>query len=167
MRNEGYAAVSSRRVAKEADVKASLVHYYFPTTDDLFLALFQRAADEEVIKQDEALSTPDALETLWGSYCNRDRTVLAMEFMALANHRPAIRQEINQYTERTRKSRAELLGTLIQSKATESNSCSAAGLSVLLVAVARTLITEKELGISFGHDEAKIFIDQLLSQLEG
>ena len=38
MLEEGYAAISTRRVAKEAGLKPPLVHYYFPTTDDLFLA---------------------------------------------------------------------------------------------------------------------------------
>ena len=38
MLDDGYAAVSSRRVAKDAGVTAALVHYYFGTLDDLFLA---------------------------------------------------------------------------------------------------------------------------------
>ena len=46
MRNEGYAAVSSRRVASEAGVTGALVHYYFPTLDDLFLAVFRRGAEK-------------------------------------------------------------------------------------------------------------------------
>jgi AcrR family transcriptional regulator len=32
MLEEGYAAVSSRRVAERADLKPQLVHYYFRTT---------------------------------------------------------------------------------------------------------------------------------------
>ena len=36
MRDEGYAAATSRRVAAEAGVKQALVYYYFPTMDDLF-----------------------------------------------------------------------------------------------------------------------------------
>ena len=40
MRDEGYAAVTSRRVAAEAGLKPQLVHYYFRTMDDLFVDLF-------------------------------------------------------------------------------------------------------------------------------
>ena len=39
MREEGYAAVTSRRVAAKAGLKPQLVHYYFRTMDDLFIAL--------------------------------------------------------------------------------------------------------------------------------
>jgi TetR/AcrR family transcriptional regulator len=38
MLEEGYAAVSSRRIAAEVGVTAALIHYYFRTLDDLFIA---------------------------------------------------------------------------------------------------------------------------------
>ncbi len=41
----GYAAVSSRRVAEAAGLKPQLVHYYFRTMEDLFLAVFRRMAE--------------------------------------------------------------------------------------------------------------------------
>ena len=43
---EGYAAVTSRRVAERAGLKPQLVHYYFRTMEDLFLAVFRRRAEE-------------------------------------------------------------------------------------------------------------------------
>ena len=46
IREEGYAAVSTRRVAAKAGLKPSLVHYYFTTTDDLLLAMSRRGAEE-------------------------------------------------------------------------------------------------------------------------
>ena len=42
---EGYAAVTSRRVADRAGLKPQLVHYYFRTMEDLFLAVFHRRAE--------------------------------------------------------------------------------------------------------------------------
>src|SRR6476659_6415293 len=42
MVDEGYAAATSRRVAAKAGVKAALVHYYFPSMDDLFVAVQRR-----------------------------------------------------------------------------------------------------------------------------
>ena len=41
MRDEGYAAATSRRVAARAGVRSALVYYYFPTMDDLFLAVLR------------------------------------------------------------------------------------------------------------------------------
>ena len=46
MLEEGYAAVTSRRVGRKAGISPQLVHYYFRTMDDLFLEVFRRRAEE-------------------------------------------------------------------------------------------------------------------------
>ena len=166
MRDEGYAAVSTRRVAKEAGLKAPLVHYYFPTTDDLFLAVFRQAADKELDKLTEAVKAKPTLESIWETYCNPDKTTLAIEFMALANHRKAIQEEIKAMTERERQRRAEILVSLIDMDQIKPDNCSAAGINLLLIAVARTLVMESGLGISLGHKEAESFVEWWLQQLK-
>src|SRR6478736_4441687 len=50
MLDEGYAAVTSRRVAAKAGLKPQLVHYYFRSMDDLFLEVFRRRADANVAR---------------------------------------------------------------------------------------------------------------------
>ena len=45
MRDEGYAAATSRRVAAEAGVRQALVYYYFPTMDDLFVEVLKPLAE--------------------------------------------------------------------------------------------------------------------------
>lgn len=165
MVDSGYAAVSSRRVAKEIGIKPSLVHYYFPTTDDLFLALFRRGVQREGEKLDEAAQSPQALKALWASYCNHQQMKLAVEFMALANHREAIRDEIVSVTERERRRRAQILSSLIDMDAILPEGCSETGLSVLLIAVARTLIMENGLGIELGHQDANLFVEYWLGKL--
>lgn len=61
MLDEGYAAVTYRRVAAAAGVTAPLVQYYFPTLDDLFLALLRRRSDRNLQKlTDSLLAHPDA-----------------------------------------------------------------------------------------------------------
>jgi len=165
MREEGYAAVTSRRVARELDLKASLVHYYFPTTDDLFLAAYRRLVDDEVVRQEETRRSTQSARAFWESYRNKNRMALGLEFMALANHRPAMRKEIARYTERNRKRRAELLASLIDLDRIEPAGINGEGLSVLLVAAARTLVMEEQLGISCGHKEAITLIQWWLDKL--
>src|SRR5690349_18396757 len=65
MLDEGYAAVTSRRVAKEAGVTPPLVHYYFPSLDDLFLAVFRRRADESFERQLRLLESDQPLRAVW------------------------------------------------------------------------------------------------------
>src|SRR6478672_1134389 len=65
MREEGYAAVTSRRVAEKAGLKPQLVHYYFRTMDELFLELFRRRADEGLEAQAQVLQSRQPLWALW------------------------------------------------------------------------------------------------------
>src|SRR5262245_19658167 len=103
MREDGYAAVSSRTVAKSAGVTPALIHYYFPTLDDLFIALFRRGAERNLQRQEVLLASPRPLHEIWGLVTEAARTALLTEFMALGNHRKIIRDEIAEYSKRSRR----------------------------------------------------------------
>ena len=94
MRDEGYAAATSRRVATEAGVKQALVYYYFPSMDDLFVEVLRAGAEVSLERMREALTHDDPLLTLWKLNSDLRMTGLNTEFMALANHRKAIRAEL-------------------------------------------------------------------------
>jgi AcrR family transcriptional regulator len=163
MISEGYASVTSRRVAKELDIKPSLVHYYFPTTDDLLLAVWLRSIETQRFHEEaEAINS---LESLWRTYYSKSRNALALEFMALANHRKVIRDQIALHTHNIRGSRSELLSKL-SDLSRLPDGCGPDGLSVVLIAVARTLVMEEGLGITRGHDEAISIVKSLLDMLE-
>src|SRR5579862_7908654 len=95
MRESGYAGVTSRRLAARAGLKPQLVHYYFRTMDDLFLALFRRRAEQGLERQARALDSAQPLWTLWDLSRDQRGTALTMEFTALANHRKAIQAELS------------------------------------------------------------------------
>src|SRR4029077_16589163 len=63
--DEGYAAVTSRRVAAKAGRKPQLVHYYFRTMDDLFLEVYRRRADENLARLEKAVAEDGSLRALW------------------------------------------------------------------------------------------------------
>ena len=75
------------------------MHYYFPSMDDLFLAVLRDGAETNLVRQREALADDEPLHALW-KLNNAHGARLLMEFMALANHRKAIRSEIAGYAER-------------------------------------------------------------------
>ena len=62
MRESGYAAVTSRRLAARAGLKPQLVHYYFRTMDDLFLALFRRVVVGFAQRQSAILKSKEPLK---------------------------------------------------------------------------------------------------------
>ena len=162
MRELGYAAVSTRKVATRAGLKPSLVHYYFPTTDDLLIALFRRGADQSDQMLEEALSAPDPLRALWDFFTDTSRTALTLEFMALANHRKALRGFMVEHSEVMRARQAAVLARLPVSAFA---SCPPAGITLLLAGIGRALVMEGGMGVVGGHAEARNFVEQWLERL--
>src|SRR5256885_3631755 len=81
MLREGYAAVTSRRVAVEAEVTAPLVHYYFPTLDDLFVAVLRRRAEQQLTRQARLLAADEPLRALWSFNTDRKSARFLTEFI--------------------------------------------------------------------------------------
>lgn len=165
IREEGYAAVSTRRVAARAGLKPSLVHYYFPTTDDLLLALFRQGADQSDEMVEDALAADDPLRALWDFFTDPSRTALALEFMALANHRKALRAQMAEHSERMRVRQVAALEKALGHRLAGPDGCPPAGLSLVLAGIGRALVMEGGLGVSGGHEEALEFVRQWLDRL--
>lgn len=166
MVDEGYAAVSARRVAAKAGIKPALVQYYFPTMDGLLLALYRHAAESVIERQEQALASPQPLRALWALSIDPARAALGVEFMALANHRKVIGAEIAIFATRTRALQARAFEHLLSQAPLDAGDYPPAGLTVLLSAIARALVMEQGVGIVFGHEEALAIIERWLQQLE-
>jgi len=167
MLEEGYAAVTSRRVAEKAALKPQLVHYYFRTMDDLFLAAFRRRAEEGLEVQAQALQSPQPLWALWRFSTDPAATAITMEFVALANHRKALKTEIAYYAERFREEQQKALSTVLQRYGVDPAQVPPLVWSVLITSVSRVLVMEQALGMSAGHAETVEFVERYLHRLEG
>src|SRR6266571_2032929 len=109
---EGYAAVTSRKVASRANLKSQLVHYYFRTMDELFLALFRRTEEHHFERLIGAVSCPDPVRALWMLAIDSDTPRLTSQFMALAAQHAQIRAEVVRSAERVRSIYVALLSRL-------------------------------------------------------
>jgi AcrR family transcriptional regulator len=165
IREEGYASVSTRRVAAQAGLKPSLVHYYFPTTDDLLLAMSRRGAEESDRMIEEAMRAPDPLRALWRFLADPSRIGIALEFMALANHRKAVRAHMAEHCEEMRRREVEIFTRLLGERLAGPDGVPPAGLSVVLAGIGRALVMEGGLGVTAGHEEARAFVEQWLDRL--
>ncbi len=167
MLEEGYAAVTSRRVAERAALKPQLVHYYFRTMDDLFLAAFRRRAEEGLEAHARALQARQPLWALWRFSIDPAATAITMEFIALANHRKALKAEIAYYAERFREEQRKALSTVLDRYGIDAGEVPPLVWSVLMTSVSRVLVIEQALGMSAGHAETVAFVERYLRQLEG
>ncbi len=164
MLQEGYAAVTSRRVAAGAGLKPQLVHYYFRTMDDLFLALFRRRAEQGLERQSQALASPQPLWALWDLSRDPRGTALTMEFVALANHRKAIRAEIASSAERFRSDQLRGLEPVLAQYGI-AGACPPLVFTVLLSSISRFLVIESEtLGVTTGHADTVVFVEEFLAR---
>jgi AcrR family transcriptional regulator len=166
MRKEGYAAVSSRRIASEAGVTAALVHYYFGTIDDLFLAVLRRRAGEQLERLEQLLASEQPLRALWDWNIEPAGTGLLMEFMALSNHRKAIRKEFAAYAERFRTIQLEALAPHFEAIGLDPSEVPPEALLVVIAGLARMIVMERALGMHLGLDETVALVERHLERLE-
>ncbi|MFI7530228.1 TetR/AcrR family transcriptional regulator [Nocardia salmonicida] len=165
MLEEGYAAVTSRRVAEVVGVQRAVVHYYFPTMDDLFLAVLRRGTHDNIERQRRALASDSPLHALWDLTFDQRGSRLTMEFMALGNHRKDIRAELAAGAERFREAQIAAL-TLILRGHVDSTSLPPEVASVLIAAIGRLLVLENALGIATGHEQTLALVRAHLERYE-
>ncbi|WP_428340689.1 TetR/AcrR family transcriptional regulator [Mycobacterium sp.] len=170
MLEEGYAAVTSRRVAERAALKPQLVHYYFRTMDELFLAAFRRRAEQGLEVQAMVLEAPQPLWALWRFSTDPAATAITMEFIALANHRKALKAEIAFYAERFREEQRKALTTILArygKNLGDPVKLPPLVWSVLMTSVSRVLVIEQALDMSAGHSETVEIVESYLRYIEG
>jgi AcrR family transcriptional regulator len=163
---EGYAAVTSRRVAIEAGVTAPLVHYYFPSLDDLFVALLRRRAEQQLERHKRLLAADEPLRALWKFNVDRAAAQIVTEFIGLSNHRESVRGEFAAYAERFRAIELAALEEALADGRLDLGGASPAGLLVLLSTAARGLVNEESVGISTGHREVHELVEDLMARAE-
>jgi AcrR family transcriptional regulator len=165
MHDEGYAAATSRRVAAAAGVRQPLVHYYFPTMDDLFLAVLREGADVALDQMRAALTDDNPLRALWALNSDPRWTVLNTEFMALANHRKAIGVELKAYAERVRDMETAAVTLVLRAHGVDLNTHPPIVISMLIAQIARCLCNEDAVGVTLGHDEMRRFVERQIDEL--
>ena len=165
MLDEGYAAATSRRVAAKAGVKPALVHYYFPSMDDLFVAVLRDKAEHNLQQQREALAEAEPLRALWLLNGATDAQLFT-EFLAMANHRKAIRSEISAYAMRFRDLEEGVVTLALKARGVDLELFPPVVMSMIMGGLARMVMHEQGLGITHGHAEATAFIQRCLDRFE-
>ena len=102
LREEGYGALTSRRVAERLGVKQRLVYYYFRTMEDLIAEAFRRLATRELDRLRQATSGALPLREIWDVCIHTHDARMVAEFTALANRSDALRKEVVHFIEESR-----------------------------------------------------------------
>ncbi len=167
MLSEGYAAVTSRRLAAEAGVNAGLVYYYFGPMDNLFVEVFRRSAERMLDRQSEALASDKPLWALWDLIRDQTNTGLNLEFLALGNHRKAVRSEMKQFSERFRHVQFAGLSKILAKYDVDTKQWPPEAVMLFMDGVARFMGEERAYHLQLGHAQATAVVERLISQFEG
>lgn len=168
---EGYASVTTRRVAENAGVNHGLVHYYFGSMEELFVQVLERFT-QELIERQRAMYTQEApfLEK-WRTamrYLEEDAASgyqkLWLELQAMAWNKPDLRERVANVNARWR----AVLTEAFEGAAKEYGQARfpVASLVSLAMTFNQGLILERLSGISDGHESLRASIDDWLSSLE-
>jgi len=164
LRDEGASAVTARRLAEQFGLGRHIVHYYFGTIDELFVALMREegARTEQGLK--ESAETGDALDLLWANM--RDSALIILELMRLAIRHPEIAREYRVYTDRFRQTMTTVLEKYARSRGITLPATTAAT-ALLLQSAATTIAVEASMGLTLGHADAETALLGWLKNLHG
>jgi AcrR family transcriptional regulator len=162
---EGYAAISARRVAEEAGLKLPLVYYYFRTMDDLILEVVRKNSARRLKHFVQALASPEPLRAIWKVNRDHSSAISATELIALANHRESIRTEVVAAAREFRSLQIEAVDRLLADKGIDRETYPPAGIVAIVAALTRAMAQDTALGVDAGYDEAVNLVERGLELL--
>ncbi|MEE6140185.1 TetR/AcrR family transcriptional regulator [Mycobacterium sp. 050128] len=167
MLEEGYASVTYRVLATRAGVTPSLVQYYFPSLDDIFVAAIRRYSERNLAFLAETLErrADDPLRAVWEYSWDEATGALMTEFMALGNHRKSIRTEIAAVTESVRKVQLDALIAKFGNDARFLGDLSLPALQLLMSGLPKFLNLEEGIGVKSAHAEVTEAFERYLDTL--
>jgi AcrR family transcriptional regulator len=153
LHDEGAGAVTARRLAEQVGLGRHIVHYYFGTIDEVFVAIIREETARAEAVLMEANGADDTVQLLWDNILFGAPVLL--ELMQLAIRHPSIALEYKNYTERFRVAMASLLEDYAQSRGIELPGTPAA-VALMLQSVALTIGIERNFDLGMGHKQAEV-----------
>jgi len=166
LNEEGYGALTSRRIADYLGVKQRLLYYYFRTMDDLVREAFRRLSVRELERLKSALASDRPLHEIWSVCINTSDARLVSEFMALANRSEGIRSEVIKFIEESRKIQVKALKKAMAKNGSDKSLPNAEVIAFLGTSIALALNREASLGVKQSHHAVKKLINDFFQSVE-
>jgi len=160
---EGYAAVTSRRVGSRSGVAAQLVHYHFRSMDELFVGMIRRQGEAGCAAFEQLIETEPSLVELWDFQAGQPLSAASAELVALANHRPAVRAEIARYGQRFRRLHTQAVAAALERAGLSTELLPPGVLTVVMTATIQLLSQERAVGMT-GDDEGTAVLLRALAE---
>jgi AcrR family transcriptional regulator len=166
----GYAAITTRRLAREAGVNQGLVHYYFGSMDNLLVRVLERFTERLIVRQRAMYAADLPFIEKWREamhYLDEDFASgyqkVWYELQAMAWNKPELRERIAHVTVEWREVLEEAFE---QARREHGIEMPVGALAVLVAAFNQGLILERLSGIDSGHRELLDWIEAWLEERE-
>ena len=115
---------------------------------------------------DREIAQDGSLRNLWRLNADARGAAFTIEFVALANHRKAIRAEIARYAERFRAAQVEALTAALAARGIFPDEIPPVVGLLMMTGLTQMLAIEDALGVTAGHDVTLAFVERTIEQLE-
>jgi AcrR family transcriptional regulator len=168
LKEEGYAALTSRRLAERVGLRQQLVYYYFRTMDDLIVEAFRRLAKRDLERLKGVLASDRPLHSLWDQFSHPGDARLISEFMALAHRSDGVKKEVIEFIEESRRMQSAAIARAIKAAKKKSGvtALHPRAITFLATSVTLALTRESALGIGSAHAEVEALMEHCLDELE-
>jgi AcrR family transcriptional regulator len=163
MLQDGYAAVTSRRIETETGLK---LHYHFGSIDELFIAVVRRRGESNVARLTDAFSSPEPLRAWWRMVSDRRGSRLLVEITAAANHRPALQAEVAEIARESRRIEMDALDGLVAEYGIDRDAFPPSLLGVTVQGLAFAMAYDQAAGFETAQEEATEAMNRFIDRLE-
>jgi AcrR family transcriptional regulator len=163
MLEDGYAAVTSRRVEAETGLK---VHYHFGTIDDLFVAVVNRRGEVNLALMADALASTEPLRAWWRLASDPRGSRLLVEITAAANHRPALQSEVASFAREVRRMQVHALERMLSEYGIDADEFPPALVATAMQGLAFAMTYDQASGFDTAQDEVASGMERFLDRLE-
>jgi AcrR family transcriptional regulator len=168
---EGYAAITTRRVAAEAGINHGLVHYYFGSVENLLVRVLERFTTRLTARQRALYDDPEvpflekwrqAMRYLVGDDIEYEK--IWLELQALAWNNPDLRERVARVNDEWR---TVLRDAFAEPRERYGIDMPLDALVALVITFNEGIMLERAQGISAGHRELLAWIDAWLESRDG
>lgn len=170
---DGYAAISTRRVAVEAGLNHGLIHYYFGSMEELLVQVLERFTEQLIERQRAMYSQDVPFVEKWRTamaYLDSDQASgyqkIWLELQAMAWNRHDLRERVAAVNSEWRSVLTEAFEDAVGEYGIDTDAFPVAGIVSLVMTFNEGLILERLSGINKGQRELLDMIDRWLTKFE-
>lgn len=169
--DEGFAAITTRKLAEKAGVNLGLIHYYFGSMEELFLRVLERFTDKLTKRQRAMYASSASYPEKWREamgYLDADKPYQKIwwELQAMSWNRPEFQKRVATVHAAWRDAMRDAVSTTISRYSLERLGLSLDAWITLIVTVNEGIILERLAGIEHGHGDLLTAIQEWLDGME-